>query len=75
MSKTKRKANRYEDKEWKKTRDKKRWHKPSHAFKQMQRQAERAMTKGVLRNTVANNKDFDDMVIPDPKHHDEWEWN
>jgi len=75
MSKTKRSVNDYEDKEWKKTRDKKRWHKPNKAFKQAQRQSERALTNGTLRNAVANNKDFDGIIIPDPKKHDEWDWN
>jgi predicted transcriptional regulator len=83
MSRTKRTEDPYynesktlpKKKKWKATRDKKHWGKPNKAFKQMRRQGEKAKIKNAIRDAVANDKDFDNVVIPDAKKHDVWDWN
>ena len=82
MSKTIRKEDPYNNskklskkEKWKATRDRKPWYKPSKDFKETNRHRERAETNGAIRNAVANNKDFDEIIIPDAKRHDEWDWN
>lgn len=83
MSRTKRTEDPYynesktlpKKKKWKATRDKKRWNKPTKTFKTMQRQKEKSKGKNTIRDAVANNKDFDNIIIPDAKKHDQWDWN
>jgi len=40
----------------------------------MQRQKEKSKGKNTIRDAVANNKDFDNIIIPDAKKHDQWDW-
>lgn len=77
MSRTKRNKDVYSDwhkgrDEWKQTRDKKRWHKPSSWFKKMKRAESRAEDHAVLQKA----KFIDPEEIDFPKHpmNNKWEW-
>lgn len=75
MSKTKRKPNPYEDKKWKKTRDKKPFYKPGSASKQAYKKKDDAKPKQKLKEAIAHGDDFDGVILREAKRHHAWDWN
>lgn len=55
-------------------RDEKPWYKPPKKFKKPRRQKERAKQKDTLRH-VGVEIDPEEVVFPDPKKDDVWDWN
>lgn len=55
--------------------DKKKTYKPGSAFKKAQRSKDTKKPKHALKAAVAQGKDFDDLVLPDAKKHDVWDYN
>lgn len=55
--------------------DKKKYYKPTKDFKKAEARKDDAKPKQRLKEAIAHGDDFDDVVLPDPKKHFEWDWN
>ena len=55
--------------------DKKKWYKPNKTFKKLQKKRDEAKPNQKLKEAIAQNKDFDEVVLPDAKKHNQWDWN
>ncbi len=55
----------FSEKPYEKTLDRKPWFKPTSSYKKVAKSARKAKENQVLKNALANNKDFDEMVIPE----------
>lgn len=61
--------------EWRAKRDKKKWYKPNKNFKKPRRRSEKAKLNNEVKNALANNKDFDNIMIDEVKNSDRWDYN
>jgi len=55
--------------------DKKKWYKPGKTFKECQRKKDSTKPKQKFKDALAKGKDWDEVVLPDAKKHDVWDWN
>lgn len=49
-------------------------HGPGSIFKKCQRKRDSVKPKHVLVRALAQGRDLDDLVLPDPKKHDRWDF-
>lgn len=54
--------------------DKKPGNKPTKGFKRAQRKKDSRKPEHVLKRAIAQNKDLDNIVLPDAKKHDQWDY-
>ncbi len=55
--------------------DCKKSYKPGSSFKRAQRKKDASKPKHALKAAVAQGKDFDNLVLPDAKKRDVWDYN
>lgn len=64
----------YNSKNWKSTRDKKRWYKPNKEFKKCYARCRKAKERMVMKNDIFKN-DLDDITFHNHRREDQWLWN
>lgn len=62
-------------KKWHATGDKKKWYKPNKTYKNCQRKRDSVKPKQKLKEAIKHGEDWDNVILPDAKKHDAWDYN